>query len=205
MKIFLGMALAAAALAQYRVEAGAAPPPELAAGIAGELQEKGLKVVKPDGSALCELWFVKKAPAAGTTTESDVTWKTVPAGALVGAVRWPAQGSDRRGQNVKAGVYTLRFSLQPINGDHQGVAPQRDFLVMSQAAADQSKDIVAKFDDLMNMSRKVSGTPHPAVLSMWYVESGFKPGMMQLGEHDWALMAQAGDAKIAVILVGKAE
>ena len=106
---------------------------------------------------------------------------------------------------MKPGVYTLRYSMFPINGDHQGVAPQRDFLVMSPAALDQAAAPVAKFDDLMNMSRKVSGTPHPAVLSMWLVESGFQAGMSQAGEHDWALQAEVGDAKISLILVGKAE
>ena len=206
MKMVLGMALAvAAAWAQYKVEAGGAPPAELAAPISADLQEKGWKVLKPDGSVWCELWFLKKAPAGPVTTESDVTWKTIPPGSLVGAIRWPAQGNDRRGQNMKPGAYTLRFSMQPINGDHQGVAPQRDFLVMSHAADDKTREAVAKFDDLMNMSRKVSGTPHPAILSMWSAESDFKPGMTQQGESDWALMTQVGEAKIAVILVGKAE
>jgi hypothetical protein len=85
------------------------------------------------------------------------------------------------------------------------VAPQRDFLVMSPAALDQTAAPMAKFDDLMNFSRKVSGAAHPAVLSMWLVESGFEPGLSQAGEHDWALQVAVGEAKISVILVGKAE
>lgn len=197
--------LAASAFAQYKVEAAEAPPSELAPAIAAELQPAGQKIIAPDGKVWCEVWFRKEVSASAPSNESDVTWKTVPPGTLVGAIRFPNGGSDRRAQPVKAGVYTLRFSMFPINGDHQGVAPQRDFLVLSPAATDQALDPIAKFDDLMNLSRKVSGTPHPAVLSMWLIESDFTPGIEQMGEHDWVLKAAVGDAKIALILVGKAE
>ena len=202
---FLIALTAAAAFGQYSAAAAGAPPSELAPPIAAELQPAGHKVTTPDGKTLCEVWFVKQAPKGPTTTESDVTWKTAPHGSLIGAIRFPEAGSDRRGQTLKPGVYTLRFSFFPVNGDHQGVAPQRDFLVITPAAVDTKVEAVKVFDDLMNMTRKASGTPHPAVLSMWQVESDFKPGMAQMGEHDWALMAPVGDAKIALILVGKAE
>lgn len=197
--------MAAAALGQYKVEPAGSPPAELAAAIVAELQPAGQKIIAPDGKVWCEVWFRKQAPAGSPTTESDVTWKTMPPGSLVGAIRFPNGGADRRAQPVKAGVYTLRFSMFPINGDHQGVAPQRDFLVLSPAAADQASTVLSKFDDLMNLSRKVSGTPHPAVLSMWLIESDFTAGLEQMGEHDWVLKAAVGDAKIALIVVGKAE
>jgi hypothetical protein len=199
------LALSAAAFGQYKVEPAGGPPSELAAPIAAELQDKGHKVSGPDGKVWCELWFRKVAPKGPVTTESDVTWKTIPMGSLVGAIRWGAGAYDRRGQNLKPGVYTLRYGIQPINGDHQGVAPQRDFLVLTPAAVDQKPDAVTKVDELMVMSRKSSGTPHPAVLTMYVVENDFKPGMQLLGEHDWTLMAEVGEMKIALTLVGKAE
>jgi hypothetical protein len=177
----------------------------LAAPISAELQSTGQKITAPDGKVWCEVWFRKALPAGFTSTESDVTWKSVPIGTLLGAIRFPAAGLDRRGQPIKPGVYTLRYGNYPINGDHQGVAPQRDFLVLTPAAVDQDPKQVAKFDDLMNMSRKASGGPHPAVLSMWLVESDFQPGLELMGEHDWVLKTTIGNAKVAVILVGKAE
>jgi hypothetical protein len=198
-------ALAAFASAQYKAESAGPPPSDLAPAILSDLNEKGHKVLGPDGKVLCELWFRKAAPKGPVTTESDVSWKTMPHGELIGAIRWPEAGSDRRGQNLKPGVYTLRFSFHPINGDHQGVAPQRDFLVMTPAGLDPKPDAVPKFDDLMNMSRKASGTPHPAVLAMYVVEGDFKPGMVQQGEHDWALNVVVGEAKIALTLVGRSE
>ena len=196
---------AAALSAQYKYEAAGAPPAEVAPSIAATLQQKGHRVLSVDGKVWCELWFVKAAPKGPVTSEADVTWKTMTPFSVIGAIRWPAQGTDRRGQQIKPGVYTLRYGNYPINGDHLGVAPQRDFLVMSPAALDQTGAALAKFDDLMAFSRKVSGAAHPAVLSMWLVESNFEPGLSQAGEHDWALQAAVGDARISVILVGKAE
>ena len=38
--------------------------------------------------------------------------------------------SDIRGKVVKPGVYTLRYALQPQNGDHLGAAPNREFLLL---------------------------------------------------------------------------
>ena len=204
MSIVLASAAALSA-EQYKYEAAGAPPAELAPAVAATLQEKGHRVTGADGKVWCEVWFVKTAPKGPVTSEAEVTWKTMIPFSLVGAIRFPAQANDRRGQQVKAGVYTLRYANYPINGDHLGVAPQRDFLVLSHAAADQTPGPMAKFDDLIAFSRKVSGAAHPAVLSMWLVESDFQAGLSQAGEHDWSLQAAVGEAKIALILVGKAE
>ncbi len=193
------------ALADYKAEPAGAPPAELAAPIAALMQKSGHKVVTPEGKLWCEVWFVAQAPSGPKTSEGDVTWATVPHGAVVGALRFPAPGTDRRAQVIKPGVYTMRFSYFPINGDHQGVAPQRDFLVLTPAGEDKDAAPIPVVDTLMEMSRKASGTPHPAVLSMWKVESDFKPGMNKSGEHDWALHAKAGDAQISLLLVGHAE
>jgi hypothetical protein len=132
-------------------------------------------------------------------------WKTVPPGSVIGAIRWHEGAYDRRAQPIKSGVYSLRFSMFPLNGDHQGVAPNRDFLVMSPAADDQNAAAIANFKDLVALSKKASGTPHPAVLSMYVVESDFKPGLQNVGEHDWILYVKVGETPIGLIVVGKAE
>ncbi len=92
-----------------------------------------------------------------------------------------------------------------MNGDHQGVAPQRDFLVMIPSADDTKPDAIANIDDLMKMSRKASGTPHPAVLSMSSSSNATFPELKKEGESDWALHAKIGDTAVAVIVVGKVE
>src|SRR5258706_11721868 len=202
--LFLLIMAAQAAFSQYKVEPAGPPPPDLPASVSAALQKDGVKVVAGN-STFCEIWFRSAAPSGPKSSEEGVTLPTLPQGALLGALRFPGRGSDRRGQNIKPGVYTLRYSLQPVNGDHQGVAPQRDFLVMIPAADDTKTDAIPNIDDLMKMSRKASGTPHPAVLSMSSSANATFPELKKEGDSDWALHAKIGDTAVAVIVVGKVE
>lgn len=190
--------------AQYKAEPGAAPPSEVDAAILSQLQKTGTKVVAANGSVFCEVWFRDKLPPAANA-EENVTMNTVAQGALLGVIRFPAAGADRRGQTIKPGVYTLRYSMFPINGDHQGAAPQRDFALMTPVADDKDPAATPNFDTLVGWSRKASGTPHPAVLSVWKQDSEFKAGLSQMGEHDWVLQLKIGDVPIAIVLIGKTE
>src|SRR5437764_11256943 len=131
---FILIMAAGAAFAQYKMEPAGAPASDLPASMSGALQKDGAKIVGGSGTAFCEVWFRSTAPTGPKSSEEGVTLPTIPQGSLMGALRFPARGADRRGQNIKPGVYTLRYALQPVNGDHQGVAPQRDFLVMIPAA-----------------------------------------------------------------------
>jgi len=76
---------------------------------------------------------------------------------------------------------------------------------MIPAAEDTKADVVSGFEDLMTMSRKASGTPHPAVLSMSSSSNTKFPDLKKEGDSDWVLHAKIGDTPVAVIVVGKAE
>ena len=193
------------AWAQYKSEAAGAPPSDLAPAIGQALQPQGTRILNASGAAFCEVWFRTEAPAAPKSSEADVTLPTIPTGSLLGAIRFPGPGADRRGQSIKAGVYTLRYALQPVTGDHVGVSPQRDFLVLIPAIDDQDLNAAPAYDALMNMSRKASGTPHPAVLSIWSSTADKFPSFGKEGERDWALNIKIGDLPLAIILAGKAE
>ena len=66
-------ALAAFSLvAQYKAEPAGAAPPEVS-GVAGALVKDGLKILKPDGAVLCEIWLVAAEPGGGTTARSSTT------------------------------------------------------------------------------------------------------------------------------------
>jgi hypothetical protein len=193
--------LSTAAFAQqYKAEPAGAPPSEVAAPMAALLQKDGVKITNK-GVAYCELWFRSTKPSGGTS-EDGATVSGVPIGAFLGVIRFDGRGSDRRGQAIKSGVYILRYGLIPINGDHQGAAPQRDFVVMSLSAEDQNPSATPKFEALTTESKKVSGTPHPAVLSFWKADND-TPGLTQQGD-DWVLQVKLGDTMIALIVVGTA-
>lgn len=198
--LIAGALAAVAALGQYKSEPAGAPPPEVAGPIAQALQKDGSKITN-NGQAYCEIWFRAQKPSESAAKEEGATLGGIAQGALLGVIRFDAPGQDRRGQAIKPGVYTMRYGLIPINGDHQGAAPQRDFLVLSPAALDKDLNATPAFEALMNMSRKASGTPHPAVLSFWKADSD-TPGLAKQGEGDWVLQTKLGDIPVAVIVVG---
>jgi hypothetical protein len=192
------------ALAQYKMEPTGAPPADLPSAFVSALQPQGVKIVGPGDSVYCEIWFRTKVPTGPKSTDDAVTL-SIPQGALLGVIRFPGPAQDRRGQSLKAGTYTLRYSQYPVNGDHQGVAPQRDFALLVRASDDTDPSAAPGFDALVALSTKVSGTPHPAVLSIWSSASDKFPNFSKQNDHDWVLDTKVGDVPISIILAGKVE
>ena len=206
---YLGPLLLTAAIwgQQYKADKAGAPPPEIAAGISQALDPKGFQISAQPGSPYCELWLRERvavgpgAPGGSASGEQNVTLAGIPMGTLLGVIRFDSQGSDRRGQTIEPGVYTLRYGIMPSNGDHEGAAPQRDFLLLVPAAEDRDLNAIPSFDSLVAMSRKASHTAHPAVLSFWKADAD-SPGFSQHGDIDWVLQSKVGDIPIAIIVVG---
>ena len=192
----------ALAFAQYKMEPANAPPADLP--FASTLQPQGFKILDGAGSVYCEVWFRAHVPTGPKSTDDAVTL-SIPQGALLGVIRFDGEAQDRRGQSVKPGVYTLRYSQYPVNGDHQGVAPQRDFALLVPAGDDKNPDAMPGFDALVAMSTKASGTPHPAVLSIWGGSADKYPNFSKQNDHDWVLDAKLGDIGFSIILIGKVE
>jgi hypothetical protein len=199
---YLGPLLLSATLwgQQYKADKAGAPPPEVAASISQALDPKGFQI-SAQGGPYCELWLRERVPAGPALKEQNVTLPGIPMGTLLGVIRFDSQGSDRRGQTIQPGVYTLRYGIMPANGSHEGAAPQRDFLLLVPAAEDRDLNAIPSFDSLVAMSRKASRTPHPAVLSFWKADAD-SPGFSQQGDTDWVLQSKVGDIPIAIIVVG---
>ena len=195
---------ATAVFAQYKSQPAGDPPSEVAAPILASLNKAGTKIAADNG-VYAEIWLCSTMPSGPNTGETSVTLPTIPHGALLGVLRFSVKGSDRRGQTIAPGVYTLRYGNYPVNGNHQGVAPQRDFMLLVPAALDKSTDAISDFNTLLDLSRKASGTPHPAVLSFWKADADDKPGFDKQGEKDWVLTTMLGDTKVSIILIGKSE
>jgi len=206
MKQLLALALlpASLAFAQYKMGPAGAPPTDLAPAFAAALQQQGVKILGAGDSIYCEVWF-RKQLASGPKSTDDAVTLSIPQGALLGVIRFAGLAQDRRGQALKAGTYTLRYSQYPVNGDHQGVAPQRDFALLVRASDDSDLSATPGFDALVALSTKASGTPHPAVLSIWNSSSDKFPNFSKQGDHDWVLDVKVGDVPISIILVGKVE
>ena len=51
-------------------------------------------------------------------------------------LQFVSEGHDYRDQSIAKGVYTMRYGLQPVNGDHLGVSTYRDYSLLLPAAKD---------------------------------------------------------------------
>ncbi len=83
-------------------------------------------------------------------------------GELLGVIRLSSEGHDYRDQPIAKGVYTMRYGLQPVNGDHLGVSTYRDYSLILPAAKDQSLALPAR-KQLEERSAESAKTSHPAI------------------------------------------
>ncbi|HKW64415.1 MAG TPA: hypothetical protein VJN89_17825 [Candidatus Acidoferrum sp.] len=211
---FLALLLCAAgnaAAQSYKAEPLNEPlPKELAAPIQTALSQTGIRVSGPSGP-VCDLWLGKAVPGKANAPQAlGVIFPQLAQGTLVGAIRLPNSVKDYRKQLIKAGVYTLRYALLPDNGDHMGVAPQRDFVLASPAAADQDTAALT-FDQTVALSRKATGTNHPSVWSLAPPEDHPKslPSVFHLDDGDlwlveFSVPLAGSPLPMALVVVGSA-
>ena len=196
--------VASLVLAQdYKLEPLSTAAPGLPAAYEPLIQTAGYRIAGPSGP-WCEIWFRKSIPTGAKSADGAIVFP-IAQGTLIGIFRFPATGADRRGQTIKPGVYTLRYGIQPVDGAHVGVAPQRDFALLTPIADDADPNAMPAFDPLVQMSRKASGTPHPAVLSIETPSDSTFPAITKEGDHDWVLNVKIGNLPLSIIVAGKVE
>ena len=112
-----------------------------------------------------EVWPRKTAPASAKAggPKGVIQFPFLKDGELLGVLEFTSEGHDYRDQSIPAGVYTLRYGLQPVNGDHLGVSVFRDYALLISASKD--KDLAATPQKtLETRSAEAAGTSHPAVV-----------------------------------------
>ncbi|MEK6302094.1 MAG: hypothetical protein AABO41_15400 [Acidobacteriota bacterium] len=210
----VAIALAAFASARTSVDGnkveptGAFADPGASDALKKALQPGGSRISLADG-AYCDIWLRAGVPAGKTDTQGAV-YTTLGESALIGVVAFVRATTDFRGQPLKPGAYSLRYGLHPTDGNHMGISPIRDFLVLIPVASDQNPDAQFKFEELMKMSSKASGTNHPAVLSLAQADKSGSPAVAP-NDHGQLvfsskLKTQSGsELPIAFIVKGIAE
>ncbi len=197
--------LALAEQAYSLVSSAGAPPAELPAALRDVVATDALEV-KGSSGVLCDLWLRKEVPvAASASQELGVTFGQISEGTLIGVMRVGTDTTDYRNQKVKAGLYTLRYAWAPVDGNHTGIAPQRDFALLSPVAEDSDPATITR-DEALKRSAKTTGTKHPSVWSLWPGDdSASAPALkFQDDSESWLLtfrLALAGGAKLSVGMV----
>lgn len=129
------------------------------------LEPKGYRISLADGSVLCEIWL-PAAIVTGKTDAQGATYTWLAESSLVAVISFPKAATDFRKQNIKPGSYTLRYAVHPQDGNHLGISPIRDFLLLVPVALDQDPAAKFKFEELTTLSKKTSGTNHPSPMSI---------------------------------------
>ena len=168
-------------------------PSDLAAPVAAKLAPGGVRATA--NGATITFWWAADLPGAALAD--------IPEGTLIGAVKLDADGRDIRGRVLKAGVYTLRYGVQPVSDDHFGVSPFRNFLLLSTAAND--KDPATRdHDATVELSAATLGGKHPAV---WSIDPpAAKDAPLSVYTTDLghkSLIVEVGKLKFGIVLIGR--
>lgn len=208
---FLAVLLLTGAAPTNKLETVKGLPDGLAKGVAALLSEKGLRLVSGKGT-VAEVWFAKQvAVKAGFKPTLNVKYPFQP-GQFIGVLRvGKAQTfTDFRGQELKPGVYTLRYGQQPEDGNHIGTSETADFLLALPAKMDTDPKTISLMDTLFQRSAKAAGSTHPAIFYLLPPEKSAKTALMHDEDKEfWILQTALKAGKKAVplrlVIVGKSE
>jgi len=202
------VALFAAGAGDYAVEGlKDAPPAGIAEPLRAALSPSGYRVLGGGKPAL-DFWFRIALSTVAATPEKGVHYGTLKQGALVGVVRVHEGAVDFRAQKVAAGLYTMRYAVQPDDGDHQDMTDARDFLLLSAAADDLSPEPM-ELKPLIKQSAKLNGKKHPGVLFLASGQEGPLPRVRTQGNPAQVVFeaevpgSGGKPVRLTIVVVGK--
>jgi len=127
---------------EYSVEVLKEPPPAdaLSKEIKAALSDTGYSVTREGTKTLCNIWLAKTWDVKPDFEATADVLYPFAEGQFVAVIQYQRDAEDFREQELEDGVYTLRYALQPIDGNHVGTFPTRDFLLVVKASDDRSPE-----------------------------------------------------------------
>ncbi len=196
--------VAATAWAALKVEtAGPCTEASVPDSIKKVLATQGYHVTLDDGSSV-ELW-PRAQLAAGAKAREDATYGLARS-TFVGVIHFEKNTRDYRGDAIPAGFYNLRYELQPNDGNHLGTSPTADFLLMVPTGADADAEHIYTFEQLVDLSRQVTGKKHPAPLNLVPADAKEFPSVTTDPDDHTILFfkvkTQSGELPVALVIKG---
>ena len=184
----------------------AVPPDGTSERIIAALDKTGFRVLK-GGEVMGEFWLRPELPLQEpASTELGVGFGQLQEGTLIGLVHYPLDWSDYKDNRVLAGVYTLRYGVQPADGNHMGVSLYRDFLLLTPITSDTDPDQTYSHDDLAKHSSLASEGQHPAALSLFPVYDEIsEPKLMRNEMDQWMVVKKVGTLILGLVISGHGE
>jgi hypothetical protein len=196
----------------YKLEPVATAPDGVSDTLKTLLQPQGYRIVSDQGAVWCEVWIRRELANLNKPASPEAKYPALHLGELVGLMKFNAPGSDYRGQPIQPGTYTMRYCTILQDGNHLGAAPILDFVLLVPASEDtKDPDAVLTTAEVVAMSRKASGTNHPAVINMALPPPVAGAAALEKDDLDhWVLKVKtqskpAADLPIGIVVVGRAE
>ena len=115
-------------------------------------------------------------------------------------------------QEVKPGVYTLRYGQQPVDGNHVGTSELYDFVLAVPVKAETDPAPAKSADELNKKSAATTGSNHPAIFSLLPVDKADPTPALthDSGKDYWivtSLLPAGGEKSVPVrlVVVGRSE
>ena len=181
------------------------PPNQIGESIRKALQPKSVQLLNGD-KPVFEFWFGSEVSLKSKPGSADKALGSIHETTLLGAVSVGSGQRDYKDNEIAAGVYTLRFGLQPQDGDHLGSAEYPYFAVLIPAKNDTQLDGITSFKAMTKASGKDTASGHPIVLSLRPAssDSGDLPKLNEpAAEHKSVRVkvpAKAGEEKSGIVL-----
>jgi hypothetical protein len=161
----------------------AKPPAEVAESLRAALQDDCITLSNSDGPAF-QIWLVKTVPLSSKPAAPIHSLECLKETTYLGIIRLPKAIKDFRNDFVAAGVYTMRFAIQPVDDDHSGTAPSRQFVLLTKVAFDTSPDGISTHDALVKASKKETAATHPSPMHIQALRDA-DGSFPRLGQGDW--------------------
>lgn len=155
--------------AEFRLEMAEGAPEGIDASIVEQLAPRHIKLRLDNSEDLCEIWIAKTWKTGGEgEQEGDFapTFYPLLPGSLVGVMRVSRASVDFREQELPAGVYTLRYALQPDLDVHHESHESRDFLLLLPAREDKSPEPMTDAEKMIELSAGITLTTHPSIVPL---------------------------------------
>jgi hypothetical protein len=196
-----------------------APPADVAEALSSLLEKHAVRVLDGAKKPLVDVWLRKQLPLPkdGEAAEGGVALgKDLADGSFLGVIRYHRKHADFRDKSLKDGVYTMRYGIQPMDGDHLGVSETRDFVLLAPLKKDTKADPIPT-KELVELSTEVSGSSHPSIVYLISTKSRKAPetfpALLALEDRGWKVLdfripyEKAPDRflRLGLVVVGKSD
>jgi hypothetical protein len=140
-------------------------PADIGESIRKTLRPGSVQLIEGE-KVIFEFWFRSDLPLKARPASASRALQSISESSLLGVAVVGEGQRDYKDNEIAAGVYTMRFSLIPQDGDHMGVSEYPYYAVLILASNDPDLDGIKTYRAMVRASGKPTPTDHPVVLSL---------------------------------------